>query len=221
MVCHLSLWASSTRYLTSWGHTEYAWSTRFLRTPTSGGSRLHREAPAGRPTDDDSRICTVDSVSVRHGVEACGREVVSLARPVRPSRFVHLLSYLRLLLRRKRPKDGRGGRRRLGDITPVGIPVGESPAKSNLLYFGFSEAGPHHELSDAPRIGHGEGVGCLGVRRRNMPLRFQYPAHERESRVAVAGRPDGESQPTPRPQHAPAFRKSRRAVDHQHVGPAA
>src|SRR5215218_475059 len=67
------------------------------------------------------------------------------------------------------------------------------PAKGNLLYLGFGEAGPHHQLSDAPRIGHGEGAGRLRVGRRNMSLCFQYPAHERESRVAFAGCPDGES----------------------------
>ena len=48
----------------------------------------------GLPTHEDTRICIVDSGSVRHGVKAYGREVVSLAGLVRPCRFVHLLPNL-------------------------------------------------------------------------------------------------------------------------------
>ena len=65
------------------------------------------EAPAGRPTDDDTRICRVGSGSVRHGVKAYGRKVVSLARSVRPSRFVHPLPNRVLHFRREGPQDGR------------------------------------------------------------------------------------------------------------------
>ena len=63
------------------------------------------EAPAGRPTEDDTRICRVGSGFVRHGVKACGREVVSFARSVRPSRFVHLLPNRVLHFVRKGPQD--------------------------------------------------------------------------------------------------------------------
>src|ERR671921_2173210 len=147
----------------------------------------------GLPIDDGARIYRVSSGSVRHGVKTCGREVVSFARSVRPSRFVHLLTNRVLHFGRKRPKDGRGGRRRLGDITPVGILLGEWPAKGNLLYLGFGEAGSNHQLSDASRIGHGEGAGRLRVGWWNMSLGLQHSTHERESRVAFAGGPDGES----------------------------
>ena len=50
-----------------------------------------------------ARVC---SGSVRHGVQADGREVVSFARPERPSHFVHLLPDIGLLFGSKRPKNG-------------------------------------------------------------------------------------------------------------------
>ena len=147
----------------------------------------------GLPTHEDTRICIVDSGSVRHGVKAYGREVVSLARSVWSSRFLDLLPNFVLHVGRKGPQDGRGGCGRLAQIAPVSILVGEWPAKGNVLYLGFGEACTHHQLSDAPRIGHGEGAWRLRVGWWNMSLGLQHPAHERESRVAFAGCPHGES----------------------------
>src|SRR5918997_5477453 len=164
-----------------------------MRGRGAGGASGGGIRRTGLPTDDDTRICRFCSELVRHGVKAYGREVVSLARSVRPSRFVHLLPNRVLHFRRKGPQDGRGRRRRLGDITPVGILLSEWPAKGNLLYLGFGEAGSNHQLSDASRIGHGEGAGRLRVGWWNMSLGLQHSTHERESRVAFAGGPDGES----------------------------
>src|SRR5918994_7858204 len=141
-----------------------------MRGRGAGGANGGGIPRTGLPTDDDTRICRFGSELVRHGVKAYGREVVSLARSVLPSRFVHLLPNRVQHFVRKGPQDGRGGRRRLGDITPVGILLGERPAKGNLLYLGFGEAGTHHQLSDAPRIGHGEGAWGLRFGRRNMSL---------------------------------------------------
>src|ERR671912_355781 len=135
-------------------------TTRGQSTMAPVGANRGGILQTGLPTDDDTRICRVGSELVRHGVKAYGHEVVSLARSVLPSRFVHPLPNRVLLFRRKGPQYGRGRRRRLGDIMPVGILLSEWPAKGNLLYLGFGEACPHHE---------------------------------RESRVAFAGGPDGES----------------------------
>src|SRR5918997_4149774 len=141
-----------------------------LRRGGAGGANRGGIPRPGRPTDEDTRICRVGSGSVSQHVQAGGREIVSLPRSVRPSRFVHLLPNRVLHFGRKGAQDGRGRRRRLGDIAPVGILVGERPAKGNLLYLGFGEAGPNHQLSDAPRIGHGEGAWGLRLGRRNMSL---------------------------------------------------
>src|SRR5215212_1896986 len=144
--------------------------TRKAREEEPAGAGHGGIPRTGLHMDDATRICRVGSGLVRHGVKAYGREVVSFARSVRPSQFVNLLTNLVLHFGRKDPQDGRGGGRRIGDITPVGIPVGEWPAKGNLLYLGLCEAGTHHQLSDVPRIGHGEGAGRIRVRRRNMSL---------------------------------------------------
>src|SRR3712207_8739241 len=62
--------------------------------------------------------------------------------------------------------DGRQGRRRLGEEAQVVVLIDKGAPKRDLFDLGLGEAGPHDELPDTPRIGHGEGAGGLGVGRR-------------------------------------------------------
>jgi hypothetical protein len=89
--------------------------------------------------------------SVRHDVQAHGREVVSLAGMERQSRFVHLLPDCLLCRGGEGPQYGRRGRRRLGEVAPVGLLVGERPAEGDLLDLGLGETNPYDELQDAPQ----------------------------------------------------------------------
>jgi hypothetical protein len=107
---------------------------------------------------------------VRHGVKAYSREVVALGRLVLTSRFLHLLPNRFLRFGRKGPQHRRGGRGRLGQIASVGILIGERPTEGNLLYLGLGKPGTQNELADAPRVGHGEGAGRLGIGGQDMPL---------------------------------------------------
>jgi hypothetical protein len=130
--------------------------------------------------------------SARHDVQANSREIVSLPGMVRYSRFVHLLPDRLLCCGGEGSQYGCSGRRRLGEVAPVCLLVGEGPAEGNLLDLGLGETGPHDELPGTPRIGHNEGARCLRVGRSDMSLRLNHPAHERECRVALTGGPDGE-----------------------------
>jgi hypothetical protein len=116
----------------------------------------------------------VASGSVRHGVHTNGREVVTLARTERLSRFMYLHPNLCLYLRRKSPQDRRDASRYLGKEAPVVIAAGKGPAKGNLLDLGLGEAGPYDQLTNVPWISHGE-ARFLAVGRRNMSLRHQDP----------------------------------------------
>ncbi len=138
----------------------------------------------GGPLADRSRVsigssdqvvygwCTnsleIVSGSARHDIQANSREVVTLTRTERISRFVHLPPDLRMYLGSKSLQDRGDSSCYLGKEASVVILVSKGPAKGDLLDLGLGEAGSHDQLPDAPRISHGEDAGCLGVRRRNV-----------------------------------------------------
>ena len=71
----------------------------------TGGDEAKWGTRTGPPTNYAVRICRVGSGLVSQNVQANCREVVSLARSVRPSRFVHPLPNRVLRFRGKGSQD--------------------------------------------------------------------------------------------------------------------